>query len=1419
MCRERKSSPAPGRSSKVAMIHTRLFSRSRTSTGPGRDPGGRAEAPPHGRERQIAEVLASGMFDAGWYRHRYGVDLSDEALAGHFLDHGVNGYSPGPDFDALWYLDAHADVRALGINPLVHYLRSGRAEQRATRPDQQLAAARALMERRLAEYDIRSSGLFDAQWYRAHHAPDLSGDALLAHYLDHAGDGRSPGPNFDAAWYYEAYPDVREAGLNPLLHYVRHGRAEGRAPRSHDPAAETSSPDSPEAMAREVLDSGFFDADWYRRRYDLGEAEVPIEHFLAHAAAGHSPGPMFDSAFYLEAHPDIRAAGLNPLVHYVQHGRDEGREMRGLAPAQGAIAEGQEPAVQAVLESGFFDAGWYRRRYGLQLSDSELIAHFIEHAQLGYSPGPLFDSAWYLDANPDIRAAGMNPLLHYVQHGRAEGRDMRPEPETVLAREGRRRQQLARQVLDSGFFDAGWYRQRYGLDLPDDLALAHFMDHARHGHSPGPLFDTRWYLDANPDVRDAGLHPLLHYLDNGRAEGRSNCRDLITDQRLQLSLHPAPAERTDIAVVIHAFYPDLFDEMTRRLRSLPPGFTLHAGVTSGEHRLMFEQAVRMAGLICRLDCRVVPNRGRNFSTLLVQFGREIADARLVLHLHTKKSLYSGRQRDDWRDGLLDGLVGSPAQVAAVLELFDRDLGIGLVYPSTHEGLPYWAHHWLSNEYQGGQLMRRLGVESFPRKGYFGYPVGGMFWARTEALAPLLALGLTYDDFPEEAGQTDGTLAHAIERVVGLLPRARGFGSVVYDRANRAFLREQGPLLLEQYAANTPERLAAEMDAAELVSFDIFDTLVMRSAAVPDSVMRLTGAELAQRFPGADDFFARRKAAEHAARAARHHAGDVDLDEIYAAFARDAVWAEDRIAAARELEVARDLATLRARPGAAAMLAAARAAGRRVVAISDTYYTRAEIEAILAKAGFAAAFDALYISSEQRARKDRGDLWGRVAQAEGVESARWLHVGDNEQSDVQSVCDRGMKAFHVMHPAVLMELAGIEVPSHRAPDPSATWPGDLLLGPAMAELFGSPFPDRRLSTLPAIADADTVGYTAFGPVVFQFLAWIIGHPACTGVDRLFFFAREGLLLHRVYARWRERFPELRLPEGRYLPISRRAALTAALAEGFDIEMILAGSKFEGTLSALLRDRLGLVAPAEWNIDAWRIDIETERASVVAALEAIRPRILAQAEGENAVMRAYLGTQGLLDGALPGVVDIGYSATIQTCLQTVAGRGMAGFYMGSFRAARNVERSGGAAFGWLSEDQYAWASDMPAIAHSQMMEAVLTAAHGQVIGYERTAGGEVVPRFAAPSHSPEEAAVLEAVHAGAARYCEELADTYGPALIRAAATLDPRWCQQIFHKLALGAIEVPDSLRRALHVEDNYSGKGRLSVFGIATPPSN
>jgi len=77
---------------------------------------------------------------------------------------------------------------------------------------------------------IKASDQFDAAWYLAHN-PDVANARVdpVSHYLRHGGfEGRDPGPNFSSQGYLDTYKDVKQAGINPLLHYLRNGKQEGR---------------------------------------------------------------------------------------------------------------------------------------------------------------------------------------------------------------------------------------------------------------------------------------------------------------------------------------------------------------------------------------------------------------------------------------------------------------------------------------------------------------------------------------------------------------------------------------------------------------------------------------------------------------------------------------------------------------------------------------------------------------------------------------------------------------------------------------------------------------------------------------------------------------------------------------------------------------------------------------------------------------------------------------------------------------------------------------------------------------------------------------------------------------------------------------------------------------------------------------
>jgi hypothetical protein len=111
----------------------------------------------------------------------------------------------------------------------------------------------------------------------------------------------------------------------------------------------------------------------------------------------------------------------------------------------------------------------------------------------------LFDVDYYTRENPDVIAAGLEPLEHWVRYGWLESRN------------------------PNRYFDTAYYLQN-NPDVQESgiNPLVHFIMHgSKEMRDPGPLFSVASYLENYQDVHDSGLNPLAHYLKYGEREGRS----------------------------------------------------------------------------------------------------------------------------------------------------------------------------------------------------------------------------------------------------------------------------------------------------------------------------------------------------------------------------------------------------------------------------------------------------------------------------------------------------------------------------------------------------------------------------------------------------------------------------------------------------------------------------------------------------------------------------------------------------------------------------------------------------------------------------------------------------------------------------------------------------------------------------------
>lgn len=342
-----------------------------------------------------------------------------------------------------------------------------------------------------------------------------------------------------------------------------------------------------------------------------------------------------------------------------------------------------------------------------------------------------------------------------------------------------------------------------------------------------------------------------------------------------------------------------------------------------------------------------------------------------------------------------------------------------------------------------------------------------------------------------------------------------------------------------------DRMAqAKADCAplEVVSFDVFDTMLLRRCTTPAGVFemacRLAGCDIAR--PGlVESFTQHRSLAEAKARKAavkESGSGEVTIERIYARFPRslfglDGFSFEDLA----EAEFQAELALCFANPDVLSFYRSARDAGKRTGFVSDTYWNGERLGRLLKTVVPDLVWDFLYASCDHGSSKSES-LFRKVVAGEKLNSERMLHVGDNPGADIAAPRRLGIETHHCRQASTY--FAGLlqrEASVFTLLSPSAAHGQRLDSGLRSLRRCVA----NRLATE---ADAFALGATVLGPVMAAFDRFVMEEIEKISTDgrrvAVAFLARDGFLSHCVWT------AQNRPPVG-YVEINRRAAALAAL----------------------------------------------------------------------------------------------------------------------------------------------------------------------------------------------------------------------------------------------------------------------------------
>ena len=373
-------------------------------------------------------------------------------------------------------------------------------------------------------------------------------------------------------------------------------------------------------------------------------------------------------------------------------------------------------------------------------------------------------------------------------------------------------------------------------------------------------------------------------------------------------------------------------------------------------------------------------------------------------------------------------------------------------------------------------------------------------------------------------------------------------------------------------------LVNAVDRIEVISTDVFDTLLLRSSRSERSRImkgeRLFSNLLAQRgwHIGADLLVEARLQAQRLAfrgLTLRGVAGEARLVDIVSRQLSVLGLPPSLVGERLWIELQVEKGSLVANKRLGSILRAHRRAGTQVIAVSDTTLPTEGVSELIQHFHGPELVDRVYSSADHGLTKRDGGLFLAVGQAENVSLRRIVHIGDDLLADVQTPSAKGITVYHARRSAYRRYL--------RSANGALTEAGRFARGRARATKVTTPFDDNAIS----------FGRHVFGPIVTQFclLIWLYaveaeaGHKPC-----LLFCARGGVAIREAFERV---LAKLCLPLGvrrENIMISRLVAARAALLARSHSAIEELDREFRGSVFADVAMALGgrtYELPKEWH----------------------------------------------------------------------------------------------------------------------------------------------------------------------------------------------------------------------------------------------
>lgn len=358
-----------------------------------------------------------------------------------------------------------------------------------------------------------------------------------------------------------------------------------------------------------------------------------------------------------------------------------------------------------------------------------------------------------------------------------------------------------------------------------------------------------------------------------------------------------------------------------------------------------------------------------------------------------------------------------------------------------------------------------------------------------------------------------------------------------------------------------ENLIQQIRNVEVVSFDLFDTLIARNILWFEDLVEIIEQKLHNKGVDIRDFVQKRIFLEKKLSCGR----SPKLEEIYAELLKDLNVEDFNAFELAELEYRTDCELICPRKDMIGLIHQIKKLGKSVYITTDSYYTKQQIEFLLKQNGID-EIDGVIVSCEYDTKKTE-KLFEKLIEAAGT--SRIIHIGDDIASDIESAMAWGLKSFHIYNTEELLDkVGGLGLISD-----NMNLSDRIRIGMFKTRLFNSPFQFEDSEKKITVKDVEDLGYLFIAPIILDFVEWFSEQVDKYKLKNIWFSARDGYLIQKVFALM---FPDTKSD---YFLTSRISAIRAGVDSVSDVKYV-DDMKYCGGVEDNLKIRFG--------IDAEKID---------------------------------------------------------------------------------------------------------------------------------------------------------------------------------------------------------------------------------------